>query len=193
MPRVKQFDEEEVLRKAMELFWKQGYHATSIQNLVDYLGINRASLYDAFEGKDILFEKAFQRYIKDYSAQAVAKLSRHQSARKALEAFFLSEAKEAVEDEGQKGCFVVNTTTELVPNSKAWVQRITYQRKAMEHLFLQYLQRGVEQGEISPEKDLHALSAYLFTFYNGLKVASKTHTSFREFSRVVHTALSVLD
>lgn len=48
MPRVKKFDEKEVLEKAMELFWIQGYHATSIQDLVDHLGINRASLYDTY-------------------------------------------------------------------------------------------------------------------------------------------------
>ncbi|WP_460601774.1 helix-turn-helix domain-containing protein, partial [Flexivirga lutea] len=46
MPRVKSFDEKEVLAKAMCLFWKQGYSATSVQDLVSQLGINRASLYD---------------------------------------------------------------------------------------------------------------------------------------------------
>ena len=44
MPRTKQFNEEEVLNKAMELFWEKGFHATSIQDLVSHLGINRASL-----------------------------------------------------------------------------------------------------------------------------------------------------
>ena len=51
MPRVKQFNEDEVLNKAMELFWKKGYNATSMQDIVDYLGINRASLYSTFGGK----------------------------------------------------------------------------------------------------------------------------------------------
>ncbi|MCB9267700.1 MAG: TetR/AcrR family transcriptional regulator [Lewinellaceae bacterium] len=193
MPRTKQFNEEEVLRKAMELFWKQGYHATSIQNLVDQLGINRASLYDTFGGKDALFEKAFEKYVRDYSAQVIAQLSRHESVRRALEAFFLSEARAAARDKDHKGCFVVNTTTEFVPNSEEWAQRITRQRKAMEHLFLQYLQRAVEQGEIPPGKDLPALAAYLFTFYNGLKVVSKANDSEEELCRVVQVALSVLD
>ncbi|MEL6975424.1 MAG: helix-turn-helix domain-containing protein, partial [Bacteroidota bacterium] len=62
MPRTKQFDEKEVLKKAMELFWEKGFHATSIQDLVSHLGINRASLYDTFGGKDELFNTAFESY-----------------------------------------------------------------------------------------------------------------------------------
>ena len=64
MPRVKSFDEKEVLDKAIHLFWKQGYTATSIQDLVTHLGINRASLYDTFGDKEELFKKAFEQYRK---------------------------------------------------------------------------------------------------------------------------------
>ena len=62
MPRTKAFDEQEVLEKAMELFWKKGYYATSIQDLVNHLGINRASLYDTFGGKKKLFLHTFSHY-----------------------------------------------------------------------------------------------------------------------------------
>ena len=64
MPRVKLFDQNEVLTKAMNLFWKQGYAATSVQDLVQHLGINRASLYDTFGDKDQLFKKSFELYRK---------------------------------------------------------------------------------------------------------------------------------
>ena len=64
MPRTKQFKEEEVLAKAMMIFCKKGYHDTSIQHLVDQLGINRASLYDTFGGKKDLFDSAFEFYRK---------------------------------------------------------------------------------------------------------------------------------
>ena len=64
MPRIKTFDENEVLVKAMNLFWKQGYSATSVQDLVSHLGINRASLYDTFGDKEQLFKKSFALYRK---------------------------------------------------------------------------------------------------------------------------------
>ena len=58
MPRVKLFDEKDVLNKATDLFWKQGFAATSVQDLVSHLGINRASLYDTFGDKEKLFKKS---------------------------------------------------------------------------------------------------------------------------------------
>ena len=51
MPRVKLFDENEILKKSMELFWKKGYSATSVQDMVNHLGINRGSMYDTFGDK----------------------------------------------------------------------------------------------------------------------------------------------
>ena len=61
MGRTKQFDHRTALDQAMELFWARGYHATSIQDLVDHLGVNRQSLYDTFGGKDELFKAVLER------------------------------------------------------------------------------------------------------------------------------------
>ena len=62
MPRVKLFDEKEVLTKAMNLFWRKGYSATSVQDLVNHLGINRGSLYDTFGNKEQLFNQSLALY-----------------------------------------------------------------------------------------------------------------------------------
>jgi len=62
MPRTKQFDEDVVLERAMNLFWSRGFEATSMQALVDNMGINRGSLYGTFEDKRTLFERALERY-----------------------------------------------------------------------------------------------------------------------------------
>lgn len=193
MPRTKAFDEKEVLEKAMELFWRQGYHATSIQNLVDHLGINRASLYDTYGGKEALFEKAFDRYVAVSSLEAIKLLDRHDSVKAAFREFFLLAAVEAARDKENRGCFVVNTTTELVPNEEKWSKRVKENRQAFEKLFLKYLRKGVAGKEINADKDLKAIASYFFTFYNGLKVVSKIHPSEEELSRVVGLVLSVLD
>src|SRR5260370_742343 len=62
MSAVKQFDRKEVLDRAMRVFWERGYEATSIQNLVEATGINRASLYATFGGKKELFINSLSRY-----------------------------------------------------------------------------------------------------------------------------------
>ena len=68
MARTKDFDEDEVLDKAMYLFWNQGYNGTSMQDLVDGLGISRSSLYDTFGDKHSLFIKTLENYKKNASS-----------------------------------------------------------------------------------------------------------------------------
>ncbi|MEL7252341.1 MAG: helix-turn-helix domain-containing protein [Bacteroidota bacterium] len=116
MPRTKQFDEQVVLERAVELFWKQGYHSTSMQNLVDHLGINRASMYTTFGDKKQLFLRAIQHYRK-VNAQGMASLLKDEpDVRIGLRRILELAVTEATADADRKGCFVVNTTTELIPN-----------------------------------------------------------------------------
>ncbi len=68
MGRPKEFDEAEVLERAVELFWARGYQATSVQDIVDHVGVNRQSLYNEFGGKDALFLAALRRYMERYQA-----------------------------------------------------------------------------------------------------------------------------
>lgn len=68
MARVKEFDEDVVLDKAVALFWTKGYNGTSAQDLVDHLGISRSSLYGTYGDKHTLFLKALQRYREKNSA-----------------------------------------------------------------------------------------------------------------------------
>ena len=116
MPRVKLFDESEVLTKAMNLFWKQGYAATSVQDLVSHLGINRASLYDTFGDKEQLFKKSFELYRKNNIEGLKQFFDTQNNVREGFARLFENAIEEAINDEDRKGCFVVNTTTELVPN-----------------------------------------------------------------------------
>src|SRR3569833_1374812 len=62
MARTKDFDEDEVLSRAMDLFWLKGYNGTSMQDLVDGLGISRSSLYDTYGDKHSLFLKSLENY-----------------------------------------------------------------------------------------------------------------------------------
>ena len=193
MPRTKKFNEAEVLEMAMELFWEKGFHATSIQDLVAHLGINRASLYDTFGGKDTLFEKAFALY-RENSGAAVAEFFEGQvSVKEGFKKLFEYAIAEAVADPSRKGCFVVNTTTELIPGNEKLQQVLSSHMDKMEQLFFTVVARGIHRGEIAPSKDPKAIASYLFTFYNGLRVVSKVDTDPERLRQIVNTALSVLD
>ncbi len=193
MPRVKLFDENEVLTKAMNLFWKQGYAATSVQDLVTHLGINRASLYDTFGDKEQLFKKSFELYRKTNIEGLKHFLDSQKNVREGFAKLFEIAIEEAIVDEDRKGCFVVNTTTELVPNDKSIVGLLERNKTDFENIFLQYLQKGKEAGQIKPEQDLKSIAGLFYTLYNGLRVVSKVQPDKKKLTETVGVALSLLD
>jgi TetR/AcrR family transcriptional repressor of nem operon len=193
MPRVKLFDESEILDKAMNLFWKQGYSATSVQHLVNHLGINRASLYDTFGDKETLFLKAFENYRKVNTHGVIHFLDNQKNVKEGFRQLFELAIQDAVNDPEKKGCFVVNTTTELIPGDKKILQIIQENRKAFEEIFLNYLKSGEEKGQFKKGKDLPAIATLLFTLYNGLKVVSKVHSNKNALIHSLHQVLSLLD
>ncbi len=193
MPRVKLFDREEVLARAMELFWKKGFYSTSIQDLVDHLGVNRASLYDTFGGKDELFEQAFRLYQESNRRNMVNFLNSQKSVKKGLLNLFRNSILQSAGDPDLKGCFVVNTTTEMVPADQKMKELLTSNRIEFEKIFHDYLQKGVSSGEISKEKDLKAIASLVFTLYNGLKVVSKVNSNPNSLLKMIKAGLSVLD
>ncbi len=193
MPRTKQFNEEEVLNKAMELFWEKGFHATSIQDLVSHLGINRASLYDTFGGKEELFNRAFAAYRSASGDMVKAMLASKASVKAGFQKLFSFAIDEAAKDDARKGCFVVNTTTELVPGDGQIKSILSENLDQVSGLFSTHIQKGIDQGEIDASKNAKDIGMMLFTLYNGLRVVSKIDTNREKLEDMVRIGLSVLD
>lgn len=193
MPRVKLFDEYEVLDKAVNLFWRKGYYATSIQDLVDYLGVNRASLYDTYGGKKKLFERAFLHYQRSNANSITQFLMKHEDVRSGLKELFEIAIQQSDQDQDHKGCLVVNTTIEFIPNEKEFFSLLSENKKEFEGMFHSYLMEGVVKGQISENKNLRAIASLLFAFYNGLKVVSKVDFDPIVYSQSVDSLLEILD
>ena len=82
--RPRSFDRDAALERAMEVFWRQGYEATSINDLTAAMGINPPSLYAAFGDKERLFLEAVERYRCGHAAAGDAVLERETTARGAV-------------------------------------------------------------------------------------------------------------
>ncbi|GAA4271811.1 TetR/AcrR family transcriptional regulator [Aquimarina gracilis] len=193
MPRIKSFDENEILEKAMFLFWEKGFYATSMQDLVTNLGINRASIYDTYGDKMQLFLKAFAQYRKTSLNSLKTFLYSQNSVKEGFKKLFLSITEESVSDKNKKGCFVVNTTTELTAHHEVITSIIQENQKMFVDLFYDHLKTGVENGEISNKKDLRSLALFLFTLNNDIKVLNRTSGSSKELKEMVLSALTILD
>ena len=193
MPRSKLFDKEEALKKAMVLFWEKGYHATSMQDLVDTLGISRGSLYDTFGGKQELFDRAIGLYQNTNQNNILTFFEAHPKVKAGLAKLFENAIDETLEDANKKGCFVVNTTTELTPGDEKMLSFLQENKQGMEEIFYNYLSKGVDNGEISKDKDLRTMATFIFTFYNGLRVISKLDHNRESLLSSVKTALTLLE
>ncbi|WP_172435868.1 TetR/AcrR family transcriptional regulator [Sediminicola luteus] len=193
MPRVKQFRKEDVLDKAISLFWKQGFHATSVQELVTHLGINRASLYNTFGDKEQLFIQALDRYREKNLARIRTILFSHGDIRKGFKSFFERTLKSALSHSEAKGCFIVNSSTELLPGNEAMQSFFQRNKSDFEALFLEYLEKGEAEGQFGSGKDLTALAALLFTLQNGIQVVGKVTEDEAALMQNVHTTLDLLD
>lgn len=192
MARPRAFDEHAVLQKAVNLFWKKGFYATSMQDLVDHLGISRASMYATFGNKEMLFEQALQQYRKENTDGLRSFLDQQVSVREGLEKLFRNAIQETVADGEHKGCFVVNTATERVPQDERMITIIRDNQAVFEGVFRDFLQKGVDSGELSPNLDTSAWAKLLFTLYNGIKVVGKTTKAVGELTPVITAALEGL-
>lgn len=193
MARTKQFDQEKVLEKAMNLFWEKGYHDTSMQDLIDGLGINRASLYDTFGSKKELYDLALNKYI-DQNEKVIAGFLYYQTnIRQGLYLLFERMIDDALNDNKPRGCFTVSAISELAASDEKVYQRASKNRLITEEIYINYLQYGVNHSQVSPYKDLKAISSYLISLQNGIKLLSKIQPNKEELLKIVSTGLAVLD
>ncbi len=100
MARTKEFDPDAALRAALELFWARGCEATTMAELVEHLGIGRASIYATFGSKHELYLKALDRYAETQDPRIVEELSAPGPALPGVRALVRRFAAEAAADEG---------------------------------------------------------------------------------------------
>lgn len=194
MPRKKTFQRDEVLQKAVNLFWKQGYHATSMQDLVDHLGINRSSIYDTFESKEQLFLEALREYRRQNSTAYLDLSARlkDQNVLDFLRAFLKGVAVGALKDPERKGCFMANCTAEVSGELDAALRLLMQNKEAFADAFAQALYLGQKRGEIRSGSSPEYMASYLFTFLNGLQLISRLETDPQALLESVEVALSSL-
>ncbi|MEL6253261.1 MAG: TetR/AcrR family transcriptional regulator [Bacteroidota bacterium] len=193
MPRRKEFDENEVLEKAKVLFWKQGFHATSIQDLVDHCGINRASLYATFHDKSELFEKAFLKYKQENQNYLIGLMNIEGTIKDKIRHLFTESMHVSAIDQEGKGCFLVNTSTELLPEKEKLRQELINNQSKFEFLLNFHLDRAAEKGELKHGLDHKAIAHAFFALYNGLKVLAKIDPNEGKIASAIEASLRMLD
>lgn len=193
MARTKTFDRERVLAKAVEVFWQKGYEATSIQDLVEAMGIQRGSLYDTFKDKFHLFLEAVAYYNTEVVTAAIAPLQQPGAARPAIEAYFLSVAERAAADSSRRGCLLTNSLVELAPHNAEVASVLQKSLSRVEDAFYRALGRAQDLGEIDADKDIRTLAHYLTTTLQGIRAMSKLAPDQETLQQTTQLILRALD
>lgn len=187
MARPREFNETEVLERALQAFWARGYDATSIEDLVTATGLGRASLYGAFGDKEQLFCRVVKHYM-EHSDREIAEATRDLSARQAIEAFVQRRLQAFCAKGDQKGCFmqmsaVSGSSAELVHDAaleaarhgRAWLVR--------------QLKTAQSEGDVAADADVGTLADFLLVMLNGLSASVRAGMSPKAMKSAAEEAL----
>ncbi len=191
MGRHYEFNKEETLTKAMQVFWRKGYKATSMKDLVDEMGIQPGSIYNTFSDKHTLFIEAIKHYGDVITKNAIKTLYNDGLPLQNIKNFF-NEIVNRPMDKMCRGCLVVNTVVELAPHNDGNAEIVNKILKSIQDAFYYCLKKASEKGEISSKTNINALSRYLVSSTHGLLVTGKSGASKNEMKDIVQVILSTI-
>jgi TetR/AcrR family transcriptional repressor of nem operon len=192
MPRPVEFDREQALHDAMQLFWRQGYHNTSVRDLTEETRLKPGSLYGAFSNKRGLFLQSLDYYSDALRAFVDQVLRSDEPPLERIQRFFERLLDEATNDPQEKGCLLVNTLLETPPEEREIARRAAAALGYVERTFVEVLEEAKQAGELSPDADTPALAKLLITGIFGLRVYARMQAPSGTLSAIAETLLATL-
>jgi TetR/AcrR family transcriptional regulator, transcriptional repressor for nem operon len=191
MPKEKYFNEEEVLDKALNLFWQQGYEATSMQNLVDTLQISRSSLYETFTDKYNLYLQCLSQY-KANNIEAIIKKA-HDYSSNPLD-FILLIYKQVINsiscDKQRKGCYILNASAEFGTTDAAIYTLVLQNNKMFIQLFEQLINKAVKLRQIPKAINVQQMALMLYATICSIQVLGRAKHTITELKAIANFTLA---
>jgi AcrR family transcriptional regulator len=191
--RPREFDVDRAVDQAIAVFRERGYHATSIGDLRDAMGLTAGSIYKAFKDKRAVFIAALDRYMALRDARLAQQLETARTGRERLRRLLTLQAEMSSGQEGRRGCLVVGSAVELALFDPEIAGRITARFKRNELQIAQFIAEGQADRSIRATVDRQTAARVMLCILQGLRVVGKTGRSGDEMRAVVDTALGLLD
>lgn len=192
MARPKEFDPDQAVGRAMDVFWERGFEDTSAQDLVDALGIGRGSLYNAFGSKHELFERALDRYCDDQTEGLALRLAEAPRVRPAIRAVLRDMADTDLAGGHRRGCLMVNSAADLGGRDPLVAEKVRRAYERIENALAAAIRRGRASGELGPGPAPEALARFMLTTINGLRVVGKVSNDRRRLDDTIEIATRAL-
>jgi TetR/AcrR family transcriptional regulator, transcriptional repressor for nem operon len=193
MPRPREFDADKALDRAMRLFWEHGYHATSVQDLMQAAGVQKQSLYCAFGDKRSLFLKCLNLYTKQTLLATQKMLNDADSPLDGIARVmrFVSQAPDS--KNCPPGCLMANTALELGLGDPGVAGEIRRMFRGIEKMLSAAVRKAQAHGEISKKLDCIAVGQSLVNTISGIRILEKTGASKQQVRTIVETALAAIE
>jgi AcrR family transcriptional regulator len=186
--RTRQFDVDEALGRALEVFWTRGYEGATLPELTRAMGINRPSLYAAFGNKEQLFRKALDRYQTGPSSFLTEALSKP-TAQAVVEAIFSGFIQMQRDQDKARGCLIVSGALACGEEAEPIRRMLAHLRLSLVRALRARFERAVLEGDLAAGTDCATLARYIATVLNGLAVQAASGATEKELRLVSATAM----
>ena len=190
MARPREFDVDEALDRATALFWTRGYEATSVQDLVDALGVNRASLYSTFGDKAQLFAAVLERYGRQVNGVVSGALAAPASGAEAIRAWFRALIEMATQPGGPRGCLFIGAVSSCDTAPEPLREKVIAAVRASTDRLRQALERD---SQLARRENIRTLARFFAAEGHGLAVLARAGVRRPELEAAAEVALRVLE
>ncbi len=187
--RPREFDVDEALERAVDVFWRQGYEGTTLEDLTNAMSISRPSLYAAFGNKEGTFRQAIGRYARVEMSYVDAALAMP-TAREVAEHYLRSNVVSITLPDRPRGCLSIQGGLSGHPTDQRIVDFLNESRGAGEARFVRRFQQAIDEGDLSASEDPVELARYLATVTAGLAVQASAGATRPDLARVAERALA---
>jgi TetR/AcrR family transcriptional regulator, transcriptional repressor for nem operon len=189
MVGMRQFDEQRVLARSLDVFWQKGLRTTSMLDLAQATGVQRGSLYNAYGGKERLFLLAFDQYAARFLKSAAEGLA-HPDPRHGLLAFFDAAVANMASGSPPRGCLTTKMAVELSSSGRCVRERVRALLDGMEAILAKALSSEAARERLALDPGLAA--QVIVTFTRGLAVMERAYGDRKRLVQAARGLVEVL-
>jgi TetR/AcrR family transcriptional repressor of nem operon len=192
MARPKEFDPRTALSAAVQVFWRNGYEKTSLDDLMAAMQVGRQSLYDTFGDKRELYLSALEAYRQSTQAAMQRLFASGHPLRDCFAALLFGIVNESRADH-QRGCLLLSANLERNLDDKQIANLVKTNQAEVEAIFENALRRAQRSGELALDKDAGALARFFLATIQGMRATARASSNRAALEQVARLALSTLD
>jgi TetR/AcrR family transcriptional repressor of nem operon len=190
--RPVEFDREVALKAAVQLFWRQGYESTSMQDLLATMNLSKSSLYQAFGSKQALFELCVREYEHTMVGQLRRDLEAAVSGLSFIKSFLETVIAEARRLREPRGCLLLNTANEFAQHDPHIAREVARGLGGFRNVLTAAIRRGQEEGAIRTDREAATLAHFLMSNMAGMRTLAKGGAGEKTLRGIIDLILEAL-